>query len=230
MATDTAGYVELVQPAAAMDRKGSEAVRRKTGWPKRRQAAVLAPALSLVPPAPVALVKPHTAPAVQASLLDIEAAPTPQPASKTVAATKSPSTTSFHRIAAGDEDDSPVMVRTAVKGGEAEFTDTYLNSLDALFSGVDVLREVKLAAQWCQYKPERRKTARGVRAFVTSWLSRTSQRREVTLAIVAAGNQRNGFGQGGSYSAAAQPLDDLDDLLPSPTAKQLLLLNRRDTH
>lgn len=215
------GAVELVQLAAAMNIKGAETERRKAGWEKRRQAVVV------VAPATPAPARPAAAPAVpvapqaasQDSLLGFELVPAPAPAPKKASVVpKTPSAASSLRIGAGDGDDSPVMVRMATKGGEAEFTDQFVKSMEALFPGVDVFREMRLAAQWCQDKPERRKTLKGVRSFVTSWLSRTSQRREVTMAVVAAGNQRNGFGQGGSYgagssSSSSSDLDGLDDLL-----------------
>jgi hypothetical protein len=93
-----------------------------------------------------------------------------------------------------------------------------------LYPGVDVHREMLRAAEWCRGKPERRKTLRGARSFITGWLSRSSQRREVTMAVVASGNERNGFGQGGRYASSpsmqSQDVrdcqDDLDfaDLTP----------------
>ena len=41
-----------------------------------------------------------------------------------------------------------------------------------LYSGVDVKQELGKMRQWCKSNPAKRKTARGVRRFVTSWLDR----------------------------------------------------------
>ena len=212
------GGVELVHLLAAMSGKSAESERRKAGWEKRRQAAA-----SAVPgPTVAAPVKKSVAPATQgsrpiqaqASLLDeAPLAPSLAPASR-----PKPAKDADHlRIGAGDEDESHIIVRLEVKGGQVvEFTDGFAKSMEPLYPGVDVHREMLRAAEWCRGKPERRKTLKGARSFITGWLSRSSQRREVTMAVVASGNERNGFGQGGRYGSSAssqspQDGDGLDD-------------------
>lgn len=44
------------------------------------------------------------------------------------------------------------------------------------FPGVDVITEVRQAAQWCRDNPTRRKTHSGVTRFVNSWLARAQNR------------------------------------------------------
>ncbi|MFG6488272.1 hypothetical protein ACG04R_16415 [Roseateles sp. BYS78W] len=182
------GAVEMVQLAAAMNNKGAETERRKAGWEKRRQAtSVVAPAPARPVAVPAQPVAPQ--PGVQGSLLEHEPVSVPAPAPKKVAAApKAPSGASTLRIGAGDGDDSAVMVRMPVKGGEVQFTAAYLKTLEPLFPGI-----------------------------VTNWLSRAQRDREVTMAVVAAGNRRNGFGQGGGYSDSARTPaeagDGLEDLM-----------------
>lgn len=41
-----------------------------------------------------------------------------------------------------------------------------------LYPAVDVMQELRKMAGWCDGNPNKRKTKRGVRSFITSWLSR----------------------------------------------------------
>lgn len=45
-----------------------------------------------------------------------------------------------------------------------------------LYPSVDVMQALRSMAGWLDAKPERRKTRRGIRAFITSWLSRDQDR------------------------------------------------------
>lgn len=202
------GTVELVHLAAAMKSKSAESDRRKAGWEKRRHACTPMPRQADAKPAKMleASATQESRPTQdQASLLDEEPVqPIPAPTRKS----KPIKDADLLRISAGDEDESHVIVRLEVKGGQiVEFTDGFARSMEPTYPGVDVHREMLRAAEWCRGKPERRKTIKGARAFVTGWLSRSFQRREVTLAVVASGNARNGFGQGGYTGPAPQVIE-----------------------
>ena len=50
------------------------------------------------------------------------------------------------------------------------------------FPGFDVEAELRLARQWCIDNPGKRKTAKGMPKFLTSWLSRKTNPPEVKAA------------------------------------------------
>ena len=215
--------LQLLPLASAMKAMGAESERRKDGWQKRRQQAprtpVAAPA-ARVAPVIVAPAKPHAAPAStapgQASLLGIEPAVARAAPAKKIAKCSSHD---FVRIGATNDDDSPVIMRLGCKGDRtAEFTEAFAASMSPLYPGVDVHTEMLKSAEWCRSKPECKKTLTGARRFVTGWLSRAAQSHHVTMAVVAAKNQGNGFGQGGRYeepssSSSGAASDGFDDLL-----------------
>lgn len=60
------------------------------------------------------------------------------------------------------------------RGGPAEWplTATKLAEYVESFPGVDVALEVKMALQWCRDNPTKRKTLRGMPAFLTRWLAK----------------------------------------------------------
>lgn len=51
-------------------------------------------------------------------------------------------------------------------------TAELLAELQADFESVDVLAEAKMALAWVKARPDRKKTARGYRAFLTAWLGK----------------------------------------------------------
>lgn len=51
-----------------------------------------------------------------------------------------------------------------------------LNEWIKFYSAVDVIRELGRMRIWCQNNPDRKKTARGVRRFVTTWLDKEQNR------------------------------------------------------
>lgn len=44
-----------------------------------------------------------------------------------------------------------------------------------VYQNIDVLMELRHMEEWCESNPQKRKTKRGVRTFVTSWLSRADK-------------------------------------------------------
>lgn len=97
--------------------------------------------------------------------------------------------------------EDPVSVRIPVEKGVAELTQSYVDHLQSTYGRIDVLEQLKRAALWCESNKAQRKTWVGLRRFVNSWLSRASQDADVRRAVVRAGSQRNGFGQGGDYAS-----------------------------
>lgn len=66
-------------------------------------------------------------------------------------------------------------------------TEAYLAELKALFPGLDVAQQARLALAWIKANPDKRKTARGMPAFLTRWLTKaTDQPRRETSAPRAA--------------------------------------------
>ncbi len=77
-------------------------------------------------------------------------------------------------------------------GAEHPVTDDDLGEYRRLFPAVDLPRELLLARRWCLDNPTKRKTARGVRAFLTRWLERAQDRAPSrTLHAVPGGRHEN---------------------------------------
>jgi hypothetical protein len=52
--------------------------------------------------------------------------------------------------------------------------DEYLIQLQQAYSTVDVFAELSAMAMWCDANPKKRKTERGIKKFITSWLKRAA--------------------------------------------------------
>ena len=55
-------------------------------------------------------------------------------------------------------------------------TDEDVAKWNELYPAVDVMQELRKMAGWCESNTTKRKTRRGVRAFITSWLARAQDR------------------------------------------------------
>lgn len=75
-------------------------------------------------------------------------------------------------------------------GTEHHVTQAEVDDLAADYPGLDVLAEIHKARAWCAAKPDRRKTARGVRAFLVNWLNRAQDRGGRASAAVPPGGYR----------------------------------------
>lgn len=71
--------------------------------------------------------------------------------------------------------------------GFFDVTYSYLNSLRELYPAIDVEQEFKKMYAWLDSNPRNRKTARGIKRFITGWLSRAQDK-----APVARGNTYGG--------------------------------------
>ena len=70
--------------------------------------------------------------------------------------------------------DAPAIILN--DGSEWRPTVADINEWRKLYSGIDVVRELGRMRQWCISNPSKRKTARGVRRFVTNWLDSEQNR------------------------------------------------------
>lgn len=57
-----------------------------------------------------------------------------------------------------------------------DVTDEDVAKWNELYPAVDVVQELRKMAGWCESNTTKRKTRRGVRAFITSWLARAQDR------------------------------------------------------
>jgi hypothetical protein len=72
-----------------------------------------------------------------------------------------------------------LLTLPCVGEGPAEFPVRESLALEwtSSYPGIDVLTELRRAAQWCSDNPTKRKTYRGARRFLGSWLSRAQEQR-----------------------------------------------------
>lgn len=57
-----------------------------------------------------------------------------------------------------------------------DITEEDVTKWSVLYPAVDVMQELRKMAGWCESNTTKRKTRRGVRAFITSWLARAQDR------------------------------------------------------
>lgn len=90
-----------------------------------------------------------------------------------------------------DADPPAVLLLFPATGGVSHWalTEDVVRSLQEGYPGVDVLAEARRALLWVEAHPSRRKTSRGYRAFLTSWLSRAVDNGRVAR-LEAAGGPR----------------------------------------
>ena len=68
-------------------------------------------------------------------------------------------------------------MKIILKGGkDHQLTDADLRIYKHDFPTVDVIAEIRAMGAWCKANPGRRKTARGINRFITSWLMRAAER------------------------------------------------------
>lgn len=56
-----------------------------------------------------------------------------------------------------------------------EIDDDYSIYLQQSYPDVDVYRELLAMAAWCDANPKKRKTKKGIKRFITSWLNKASK-------------------------------------------------------
>ena len=55
-------------------------------------------------------------------------------------------------------------------------TQEYVQEMQALYPAVDVMQELRTMKAWCINNPKKRKTARGIRSFMGTWLAKEQDR------------------------------------------------------
>ena len=74
-------------------------------------------------------------------------------------------------------DSAPAVLTIPLTKNEIHpVTESDLNDLRQDFPAVDVLQELHKARAWCVAEPKRRKTKRGIRRFIVTWLSKCQDR------------------------------------------------------
>ena len=92
-----------------------------------------------------------------------------------------------------------------IKGGvEWRPTVNELNEWIKFYSAVDVIRELGRMRIWCQNNPDRKKTARGIRRFVTTWLDKEQNR----AGHYTRGQQRQATGADAYFEMAQEAMGD----------------------
>jgi hypothetical protein len=208
-----AGYIEIPQLDAALAGETASLANRKAGWVKRTAGAL--PAATSLQAREI--VKPDGAPA-SATVSDVTSLST---TASTIEESQTPARQKLRasrRIVDGveyrrinaldslltDPEQDPIVVRVVCKGeGIAELTASYVAHLQSIFKMVDVEQELRQCSAWAEANPTKRKTFSGIRRFLTTWLTNATQSAHIRGAVTRASTQRNGFGQGGSYKAAA---------------------------
>ena len=61
-------------------------------------------------------------------------------------------------------------------GTEYPVTREYVQEMQALYPAVDVMQELRTMKAWCINNPKKRKTARGIRSFMGTWLAKEQDR------------------------------------------------------
>lgn len=69
-------------------------------------------------------------------------------------------------------DSPPVASIPLVDGTEAAFTQMQVDEWAQAYPAVDVAQQLRQMRAWCNANPTRRKTARGVAAFIVGWLTK----------------------------------------------------------
>lgn len=71
---------------------------------------------------------------------------------------------------------TPLVNIPLISGEEWPVYNYQINEWDKSYPAVDILQELRKIREWCLSNPRRRKTLKGVRRFVTNWLSRVQDK------------------------------------------------------
>jgi len=85
-----------------------------------------------------------------------------------------------------------------LNGADFPIYQADIDSWRSTYPAVDVLRTLKVMREWCLSNPKKRKTVRGARRFVTSWLER----------------EQNRGGGTRSFKINRKPIDDRPAIFP----------------
>lgn len=83
---------------------------------------------------------------------------------------------SIENNACAEQPETIVCTLLLNDGTEYQISDVYINQMQQLFPNVDVWQQMLKMKAWCINNPRRRKTRRGITAFINSWLSKEQDR------------------------------------------------------
>lgn len=93
-----------------------------------------------------------------------------------------------------DSPPEPPVVTLALNTGEEwPVTEQQVREWQELFPGVDVMQQLRNMRAWCISNPEKRKTAKGVKRFVTAWLTREQDKGGKRQATTPMPKRRDGY-------------------------------------
>lgn len=70
----------------------------------------------------------------------------------------------------------PFITFPCIKGESFDVTDEYLEQLKGYYPGLDVEQQIRNMRSWIDGNPNSRKTASGMKRFITNWLNREQNR------------------------------------------------------
>lgn len=102
----------------------------------------------------------------------------PHPESEIIKETPTEYCSELALTAPPSEPSSPVVAsfKLIKKDGDYKITQDMVDGWQETFPAVDVLATLKYIRQWCDDNPGKRKTRKGARSFVTTWLGREQNR------------------------------------------------------
>lgn len=80
-------------------------------------------------------------------------------------------------------DSPPAAIIPLVDGTEAVFTQAQVDDWGRAYPAVDVAQQLRQMRAWCNANPTRRKTARGVEAFIVGWLTKEQNSGRTSRAV-----------------------------------------------
>ena len=91
---------------------------------------------------------------------------------------------------ASEPAEPPLISLPLNNGTEWPVTTDMVTEWSSLYPAVDVLQELRKMRGWLLSKPQNRKTQRGIRVFITTWLSKEQDRGPKQTARSGTGQRR----------------------------------------
>lgn len=104
-------------------------------------------------------------------------------------------------VTCAESQSAPVLTLPLNDGSEYPISQDYVDQMQELYPSVDVMQELRSMKAWCINNPKRRKTSRGITAFIGNWLAKEQNR-----STVSRGGQR----QSSTFADAYQRRKDRD--------------------
>lgn len=82
-----------------------------------------------------------------------------------------------HKTNNSPKDESPILAKLPLRGGgEFEVRQAFVAELEPIYPDVNVTRTVLEMRGWCLGNPDRMKTRKGIKRFITSWLQNEQEK------------------------------------------------------